>query len=130
MQMNEIPSIGTTLTYGEAIKAYDRFERSMLEKVYRAELLPAVGLHDLLWQLESLAQKFGIVELADHLVGASKHHKYVRFAFVHSIHHKIVRCGEISRIAHNYVRCYHLNSVFDALGGTRYVRTKHVWWKE
>lgn len=71
MQMNEIPSIGTTLTYGEAIKAYDRFERSMLEKVYRAELLPAVGLHDLLWQLESLAQKFGIVELADHLVGVT-----------------------------------------------------------
>lgn len=60
MQMNEIPSIGTTLTYGEAIKAYDRFERTMLEKAYGAELLPAVGLYDLLWQLESLAQKFGM----------------------------------------------------------------------
>lgn len=58
--MNEIPSIGTTLTYGEAIKAYDRFERSMLEKAYGAGLLPAVGLYDLLWQFESLAQKFGI----------------------------------------------------------------------
>ncbi len=32
----------------------------MLEKAYGAELLPAVGLYDLLWQLESLAQKFGI----------------------------------------------------------------------
>ncbi|MEE1532247.1 MAG: hypothetical protein U0J81_02915 [Collinsella sp.] len=60
MQMNKIPSIETTLTYGEAIKAYDRFERTMLEKAYGAELLPAVGLYDLLWQLESLAQKFGI----------------------------------------------------------------------
>ena len=60
MQMNEMPSIGTTLTYGEAIKAYGRFERTMLEKAYGAELLPAVGLYDLLWQLESLAQKFGI----------------------------------------------------------------------
>lgn len=60
MQMNEMPSIGTTLTYGEAIEAYDRFERTMLEKAYGAGLLPAVGLHDLLWQLESLAQKFGI----------------------------------------------------------------------
>lgn len=60
MQMNEMPSIGTTLTYGKAIRAYDRFERTMLEKVYGAELLPAVGLYDLLWQLESLAQKFGI----------------------------------------------------------------------
>ena len=60
MQMNEMPSIGTTLTYGEAIKTYDRFERTMLEKAYGAGLLPAVGLYDLLWQLESLAQKFGI----------------------------------------------------------------------
>ena len=34
MQMNEMPSIGTTLTYGEAIIAYDRFERMMLEKAY------------------------------------------------------------------------------------------------
>lgn len=38
MQVNEIPSIGTTLTYGEAIKAYDRFERTMLEKAYGVEL--------------------------------------------------------------------------------------------
>lgn len=60
MQKNKMPSIGTTLTYGEAIKTYDRFERMMLEKAYGAELLPAVGLYDLLWQLESLAQKFGI----------------------------------------------------------------------
>ncbi len=60
MQMNEMPSIGITLTYGEAIKAYDRFERTMLEKAYGAGLLPVVGLYDLLWQLESLAQKFGI----------------------------------------------------------------------
>lgn len=51
MQMNEMPSIGTTLTYGEAIKAYDRFERTMLEKAYGAELLPAVGLYDLLGSL-------------------------------------------------------------------------------
>lgn len=29
-------------------------------EAYGAELLPAVGLYDLLWQLESLAQKFGI----------------------------------------------------------------------
>lgn len=60
MQMNEMPSIGTTLTYGEAIEAYGRFERTMLEKAYGAGILPAVGLYDLLWQLESLAQKFGI----------------------------------------------------------------------
>lgn len=60
MQMNEMPSIGTTLTYGEAILAYNRFERSMLEKGCGAGLLPAVGQYDLLWQLESLAQKFGI----------------------------------------------------------------------
>ena len=60
MEFSDFPKIGTRLTYGEAIAAYDRFERSMLEKVYGADLLPAVGLYDLLWQLESLAQKFGI----------------------------------------------------------------------
>lgn len=48
MQMNEMASIGTTLTYGEAIKTYDRFERTMLEKAYGVGLLPAVGLYDLL----------------------------------------------------------------------------------
>ena len=60
MKCNDFPKIGTRLTYGEAIAAYDRFERSMLEKVYGVGLLSAVGLYDLLWQLESLAQKFGI----------------------------------------------------------------------
>ena len=60
MKCNDFPKIGTRLTYGEAIAAYDRFERSMLEKAYGAGLLPAVGLYDLLWQLELLARKFGI----------------------------------------------------------------------
>lgn len=60
MECNDFPEVGTRLTYGEAIPACDRFERTMLEKAYGAELLPAVGLYDLLWQLESLAQKFGI----------------------------------------------------------------------
>lgn len=59
MERSDFPEVGTRLTYGEAIPAYNRFERSMLEKAYGAELLPAVGLYDLLWQLESLAQKFG-----------------------------------------------------------------------
>ena len=60
MECNDFPEVGTRLTYEEAIPAYDRFERSMLEKAYGAGLLLAVGLYDLLWQLESLAQKFGI----------------------------------------------------------------------
>lgn len=60
MECNDFPEVGTRLTYGEAIPVYDRFERSMLEKAYGAGLLPAAGLYDLLWQLESLAQKCGI----------------------------------------------------------------------
>ena len=60
MERSDFPEVGTRLTYGEAIPAYNRFERSMLEKVYGAGLLPAVGLYDLLWQLELLARKFGI----------------------------------------------------------------------
>ena len=51
MERSDFPEVGTRLTYGEAIPAYNRFE-----KAYGAELLPVVGLHDLLWQLESLAQ--------------------------------------------------------------------------
>lgn len=60
MERSDFPEVGTRLTYGEAILAYNRFERLMLEKVCGAGLLPAVGLYDLPWQLESLAQKFGI----------------------------------------------------------------------
>lgn len=59
MERSDFPEVGTRLTYGEAIPAYNRFERSMLEKMYGAGLLSAVGLYDLLWQLDSLAQKFG-----------------------------------------------------------------------
>ena len=60
MEFSDFPEVGTRLTYGEAIPAYDCFELSMLKKAYGARLLPAVGLYDLLWQLESLAQKLGI----------------------------------------------------------------------
>lgn len=60
MERSDFPEVGTRLTHGEAIPAYNRFERSMLEKVYGAGLLPAVGLYDPLWQLELLARKFGI----------------------------------------------------------------------
>ena len=60
MDRSDFPEVGTRLTYGEAIPAYNRFERSMLEKkMYGVGLLSAVGLYDLLWQLDSLAQKFG-----------------------------------------------------------------------
>lgn len=58
MERSDFPEVGTRLTYGEAIPVYNRFERSMLEKMYGAGLLSAVGLYDLLWQLDSLAQKF------------------------------------------------------------------------
>ncbi len=45
MQMNEMPSIGTTLTYGEAIKASTASSgRDARRRAYGAELLPAVGL--------------------------------------------------------------------------------------
>ena len=43
MERSDFPEVGTRLTYGETIPAYNRFERSMLEKAYGAGLLPAVG---------------------------------------------------------------------------------------
>lgn len=60
MECSDFPEVGTRLTYGEVIPAYDRLEQSMLERAYGIGLLPAVGIYDLLRQLESLAQKFGI----------------------------------------------------------------------
>lgn len=33
---------------------------------------------------------------------------------------------EITGIAHEFVRCYHSDSAFDALDGTRYVRSRNV----
>ena len=39
------------------------------------------------------------------------------------------RAIEITGIAHEFVRCYHLDSTLNALVGTRYVRSKYVWWK-
>lgn len=32
MSTNELPEIGTKLTYGEAIAAYDRFEQDVLRR--------------------------------------------------------------------------------------------------
>ena len=46
MQMNEMPSIGTTLTYGEAIKAPTASSGRVLGGRGGAELLPAVGLYE------------------------------------------------------------------------------------
>ena len=46
--------------YGEAIAAYDRFEQAVLRRTYGDGLLPAVRMFDLLWELESLARKFGV----------------------------------------------------------------------
>ena len=48
MECNDFPEVGTRLTYGEAIPAYNRFERMMLKKAYGNGLLPAVGLYVLL----------------------------------------------------------------------------------
>lgn len=34
MERSDFPEVGTRLTYGEAIPAYSRFERLMLENAY------------------------------------------------------------------------------------------------
>lgn len=33
---------------------------------------------------------------------------------------------KLQEIAHEFVRCYHSDSAFDALDGTRYVRSRNV----
>lgn len=49
---------------GEVIAAYDRFEQAVLRRAYGDGLLPAVRMFDLLWELESLARKFGVEDKA------------------------------------------------------------------
>ena len=44
MERSDFPEVGTRLTYGEAIPAYNRFERSMLERVY-GDRLPVRQLY-------------------------------------------------------------------------------------
>lgn len=56
----QFPKPGTKLTYRDAISAYDNLEERILGRAYGAALQPAVGMHDLLWELDSLSDKFGI----------------------------------------------------------------------
>lgn len=44
MERSDFPEVGTRLTYGEAIPAYNRFDRSMLERVY-GDRLPVRQLY-------------------------------------------------------------------------------------
>lgn len=54
------PKPGTKLTYSKALEAYDALEEAMLAKVHSKEFIPNVRMYDLMWEIDSVANKFGI----------------------------------------------------------------------
>lgn len=54
------PKPGTTLTYAEALAAYDQLESSLVAQVYNSSFAENVKAYDLLWHLQSLAEKQGL----------------------------------------------------------------------
>ena len=58
----QFPKPGTKLTYCDATAAYDNLEDRLLGRAYGPALRPAAEMHDLLWELEALSDKFGIAD--------------------------------------------------------------------
>lgn len=56
------PKPGTKLTYGKALEAYDALEKAMLAKVHSEPFIPNVRMYDLMWEIDSIAHKYGIEE--------------------------------------------------------------------
>lgn len=59
------PKPGTKLTYAKARKAYDDLEEAMLAKVYSKSFMPNVRMHDLMWEVEGVADKHSIDEIKE-----------------------------------------------------------------
>ena len=55
------PKPGTKVTYAEALRLYDDLEADILSRVYAPEFVGNVKIYDLMWHLESIASKYGIV---------------------------------------------------------------------
>lgn len=56
------PKPGTKLTYSKALEAYDTLEKAMLAKVHSEAFIPNVRMYDLMWEIDSIANKYGIGE--------------------------------------------------------------------
>ncbi len=56
------PKPGTKLTYSKALEAYDTLEKAMLAKVHSEAFIPNVRMYDLMWEIDSIAHKYGIGE--------------------------------------------------------------------
>lgn len=56
------PKPGTKLTYGKALEKYDILEKAMLAKVHSEAFIPNVRMYDLMWEIDSIAHKYGIEE--------------------------------------------------------------------
>ena len=56
------PKPGTKLTYSKALEKYDILEKAMLTKVHSEAFIPNVRMYDLMWEIDSIAHKYGIEE--------------------------------------------------------------------
>ena len=56
------PKPGTKLTYSKALEKYDILEKAMLTKVHSEAFIPNVRIYDLMWEIDSIAHKYGIEE--------------------------------------------------------------------
>ena len=56
------PKPGTKLTYSKALEKYDILEKAMLAKVHSEAFIPNVRMYDLMWEIDSIAHKYGIEE--------------------------------------------------------------------
>lgn len=54
------PKPGTLITYAKAFESYNALEETMLAKVYSSPFIPSVRMYDLMWEIDSVANKYGI----------------------------------------------------------------------
>lgn len=54
------PRPGTRVTYAKAFESYNALEEAMLAKVYNESFIPSVKMYDLMWEIDSVANKYDI----------------------------------------------------------------------
>ena len=55
------PRPGTRVTYAKAFESYNALEEAMLAKVYNESFIPSVKMYDLMWEIDSVANKYDMM---------------------------------------------------------------------
>lgn len=56
----DFPRPGTKITYQQALRAYDALEAQALGKVFSSSYSGNTGMYDLLWDVQSVAEKYDV----------------------------------------------------------------------